>query len=71
MEKKKYSCEICGKKITANPGMNSPVCCGEDMLLDESSFCRKTPDAEMDRSRDEDDACEDFTGKQFDKRTLK
>lgn len=65
MKNKKYVCNICGKEASINPQDEIPECCGEEMVpLDK---CTKAFDPEMDRGRDEDDACEDFSGKQFDK----
>jgi hypothetical protein len=59
-EKKGYECEICGHKEIVT-GNKVPQCCRTPMKQVPLEACMKPPaDAESARTRDDDEACDDF-----------
>ncbi len=61
--KKAYRCKDCGKEVVQDAGKPAPDCCGDTMGEVSLESCRDAgPEAA--RLESDDDACEDFTGKQ-------
>jgi len=54
-----YACSVCGKKVKTEKGKPIPLCCRKEM--EPLPFCTTAPNAEMARSGDADEPCDDGT----------
>ena len=58
-ENKNYKCENCSKTIELKQSADAPECCGKKMILFPMEHCRVAPHAEMARTTDSDEPCDD------------
>ena len=56
-----YQCSICGKKAKVEEGKPAPICCNVEM--EPLPYCTTAATAEMARSADADEPCDDGTGR--------
>jgi hypothetical protein len=59
MAKVKYTCETCGKTVTADPKNGIPECCNKKMKQLPLDTCSITHDAESYRLDNDDGPCDE------------
>jgi len=64
MSERRYKCPECDKQVTVKEGQPVPLCCGKPMEpMGPLPFCRVMPDPEQARNYEEDEPCDNGTGR--------
>jgi hypothetical protein len=59
-----YRCALCNRTSEYQEGKDAPVCCNEKMIPEPLPQCTSAAHPEMARNTDEDEPCNDGTGKE-------
>mgnify|MGYP000448165604 CR=1 FL=1 len=59
-----YRCALCNKTAEFTESKDAPICCDEKMIPEPLPQCTSTTHPEMVRNTDDDEPCDDGTGKQ-------